>query len=193
MPGGRPKIDPVRDRDTLLDHPTRRAIAKACRRHPCSVGDLERTVRRKSLKNQVEKMELWGILEAVATNSRGKPEYALASGWAARLEAASARSASTALDGQSFVVLAQPNLASAARCLAREHADDLAWVGVLGRREGLLLGVDEEGAASLSEIEETLRSAGIECELRPIRSSASGASIEPFLRGFGADDAGAGL
>jgi hypothetical protein len=193
MPPGRPKIDPVRDRATLLDHPTRRAIARACRQRPCSVGELEKAARKRSLKKMVDTMERWEILKRVGPASRGKPQFALARGWSGELDAAIARNASTALNGQTFVVLAQPGLASAAQCLAREHADDLSWVGVLGQREGLLISFEEDGDASASKIEETLRGSGIECELRPVDSAASGAEIAPFLRGFGAEGGAAEL
>jgi hypothetical protein len=192
MPPGRPKIDPVRDRDTLLDHATRRAIARLCRQKPSSVGGLEKSVGKKSLKGQVETMESWGILKAVGMNSRGKPKYVLTPAWAPNLDEAVARNTSAVLDSQSFIVLAPPDLDAAAQCLAREHADHLSWVGVVGAREGLLIGVGSGGDASVAEIEESLRTSGIECKVNSIGVAASGSGVAPFLRGFGADSDTAG-
>jgi hypothetical protein len=157
------------------------------------VGDLEKAVRKKSLKNQVETMESWGILEAVGKNSRGKPEYVLAPAWGPDLDQAVSRSTSAVFDRQSFIVLTPPKLDAAAQCLAREHADDLSWVGVLGAREGLLVGVADTGDTKVSEIEETLRTSGVECSLETIGASAGGTDVAPFLRGFGVEGDTAGL
>jgi hypothetical protein len=156
------------------------------------VGDLEKVVRRKSLKNQVKTMESWGVLEDVGTNSRGKPQYVLSPSWGADLDQAVARSTAAIFDRQSFIVLAPPGLDAAARCLAQEHADDLSWVGVLGAREGLLVGVAGVGDAKVSEIEESLRTSGVECSLAKIGATAGGTDVAPFLRGFGTEDDTAG-
>lgn len=134
----------------------------------------------------VANMEAWGILEEVGKTPRGGAIYALDAGWAAELKKAIKRNASAATVDQSFMVLSQPELSSAAQCLARKCSDDLDWVGVLGKREGLLIRVDG-GSSALARIEEALRESGIECELRPIEESASGLEAAPFLRGFGAE------
>lgn len=131
-------------------------------------------------------MVSWGILEQVtARGASGKPAFVLAAEWEEVLDEAIDRAASASLFGQSFMVLAQPGLEEAAKALAREHADDLAWVGILGQREGLLVGLGQAGGATPARIERSLRAAGVECELRPVGDTASGDEVAPFLRGFG--------
>lgn len=166
----------------------RRRIAKACRQKPRSIPQIEEALSARALKARVEKMASWGILMTAESTPDGKPMYALARGWEGDLDAATARNASAALVEQNFMVLAQPNLAPAAECLAREHADDLTWVGVVGKREGLVIGIGDGGETTVARIERTLRESGVECELKPVGNTASGDEVGPFLRGFSADD-----
>jgi hypothetical protein len=185
----RPNIDPDRERATLLDHPTRRAIARVCRAEPSSVAEIERKLGRKGLYKTVEKLAEWSVLVPRGSTLRGSPKYALDSSWSGELDAALRRISSALVADQRLVLLARPNLSDAAQCLAREHAEDVAWIGVLGAREGLVLGVhDSAGRSPIPEMRETLREAGVDCELKTIGPSAAGDEIAPFLRGFGADD-----
>jgi hypothetical protein len=183
----RPPIDPVRDRATLLNHPRRRAIARVCRGRPSSVAQIEHALGCKGLQKNVEKLAKWEVLEAAGSTSRGSPRYALNVSWLGELNAAIRRNSSAVIADQRLVLLARSNLSDAARCLAREHADNLAWVGVLGEREGLVLGVDASDRKSrISEMRRSLREAGVDCELKMIDRSAAGDEVAPFLRGFGA-------
>jgi len=130
-------------------------------------------------------MESWSILERAGSTPRGKPAYVLASGWEDDLDAVNGRIASAALVGRSFMILTGKDLAPAADCLAREHGGDLAWVGVVGDREGLVAGLGGSGEADVDQIERTLRAAGVDCEVKSVGGTASGAEVAPFLRGIG--------
>jgi len=83
------------------------------------------------------------------------------------------------------MILTGKDLAPAADCLAREHGGDLAWVGVVGDREGLVAGLGGSGEADVDQIERTLRAAGVDCEVKSVGGTASGAEVAPFLRGIG--------
>lgn len=185
----RPRINPDRDRATLLDHPRRRAIARICRADPSSVAEIERKLGYKGLYKTVENLVDWRVLVPIGSTSRGSPRYVLASSWSDELDAALRRTTYALVADQQLVLLARPNLSDAARCLAQEHAEDLTWIGVLGEREALVFGVHDSADRSLvPEMQETLRAAGVDCELKTIGHSAVGGEVAPFLRGFGTEN-----
>jgi hypothetical protein len=187
----RPSIDPNRDREKILDHSTRRKIARACRRRPQSVSELEKALGSKGLHATVRKLEEWGVLIPVGATVRGSDTFALAPEWSAQLDAAISRNASALVADQRLVILGHRNLAAAARCLAAAHADEMAWVGVLGEREGLVIGIEQLPAgSSISAMKQTLRQAGVDCELTEIGDPTTGAEVGPFLRGLGAGGPG---
>jgi hypothetical protein len=182
----RPPIDPIRDREVLLDQPKRRAIAKTCRRRPSSVAEIERALGCRGLQKTVGKLVEWKVLVPVGVTTRGSPRYTLDKSWSDELDTAIRRNSSTVAGDQRLVLLARSNLSDAARCLAREHAHELAWVGILGEREGLVLAIDSSDTKSrISEMQQSLREAGLDCELKTIGLSATGDEVAPFLRGFG--------
>lgn len=182
----RPTTDPKRDRPTLLDQPTRRAIARACRLRPHSVAELERSLRRKSLLTIVRRLEQWEVLVPTGTTPRGSQRFSLAKAWEQDLDSAISRSNLKLFSGQRLVLIGNSDISSAAACLARQHAGDLSWVGVLGQGEGLLVGVEDARKPSPSELRRSLLDAGIECEVTTLDEPATGEEIEPYLRGLGA-------
>jgi hypothetical protein len=182
----RPATDPKRDRQTLLDQPTRRAIARACCLRPHSVAELERSLGRKSLQAIVGRLEQWDVLVPAGTTPRGSQRFSLAKTWEQDLDAAISRSNLMSFSGQRLVLIGKSDISAAAACLARQHAGDLSWVGVLGQGDGLLVGVEDAREPSPSELRQSLLDAGIECELTSVDEPATGEEIEPYLRGLGA-------
>lgn len=142
---------------------------------------------RKGLHKTVHNLAEWGVLVPVGSTPRGSSIFGLGPSWSKELDAALRRSTSSLAADQRLVLLTHPDLSEAARCLAREHPDDLAWVGVLGQREGLVFGV-QDSADRVVEMRKSLDDAGVECELKAIGHEAFGDEVAPFLRGFGAED-----
>jgi hypothetical protein len=137
------------------------------------------------LKAIVERLEQWGVIVSTGTTPRGSQRFSLARSWEADLDAAISRSNSTLFSGQQLVLIGHSDIATTAACLARRHSGDLAWVGVLGRGDGLLVGVDDGSNPSPSELRQSLREAGIDCEVTTMDEPATGEEVEPYLRGLG--------
>jgi hypothetical protein len=176
---GRPSIDPERDRDSILDHPTRRAIARRCRARPHSVTDLSHVIGmvREALKPTVENMEGWGILEIVGKTGRGAPIYALAPAWVSDLREAIRRNTPDFVEGQPLQWIG--------RALTRGDIAELdtisskvAWSLSLRGGDAILISLVDDASAPAKT---TPGQGGL------VEQIVAGENFAPFLQGVAAN------
>lgn len=186
MSRGRPSIDPVRDRDVLLDHPTRRRIARLCRARPRSVTELAKAlqVAPPALRTTVENMEEWKILCISGKTKRGAATYTLSRQWHRDLAAAIRRHAPEFLEDQHLLRVASGGVRDAAQGLLRVGTDDIAWAVALDGGDSLLVGlVDATSNSRAEQLRAAAESPAAECVAARVRDVVAGQSFEDFARG----------
>ena len=190
MPVGRPAVDPVRDRDTLLDHPTRRHVARLCRAQPRSVTELARALRiaPPGIRTTVEHMEEWGVLYIAGRTKRRAATYGLTQSWQADLAAAVKRHEPELLEGQPLLWVAPGASAHAADGLLKTGTGDVAWLISFGDRGAMLVGLlDETPDARTKQMRKAADPSNGECIAVNVRDLVKGESVDAFVRGMRAN------
>jgi len=183
----RRSIDPVRDREILLDHQTRRAIARVCRANERTTSEIAKAIGRapQAIASTIENMVRWGVLDRRGKNKRGADVFKLADAWQPDLRAAIGRNAPEIAHSQGVLWIKAGGASRAAAGLLQHDTGDVAWAISLKGNRGLLVGLqDEVREEAVEDLCERARQAGAECEAGHVEAVISGDEFLPFAKGL---------
>lgn len=185
MGRGRKPIDPARDRETILDHATRRAIARRCRREPKTARDLAVELGRSvaEIRSVSESLREWGVLQEVRSADGDARLYVLSDDWRGDVSAAMRRHAPAFVGGQRAVLVRPQSVQAAARRLKDYVADEVSGAIPFEDGRGLLLTLDElTDDARAQQIVAGLELGPGEAELVTVAEPIRGDAVAAYAR-----------
>src|SRR5687768_7093928 len=139
----------------VLNHPTRQAIAQACRETPRSVGEIARTLGRAdgAVRATVQRLADYGVLEEAgggnARTGRRARLYVLSPEWSRLIDTLPSIPAGTIAPAQQLLMVEASGLAELSRVLD-EDATGVAWAVRFGDSSiGMLLAFDTDQPAAV--------------------------------------------
>lgn len=173
----RHKFDPVRDRATILRHPTRRQIARLCRSSARTISWLATNLDMEdgALRGTVKQMHEWGVLGPGVDSAPARRTFVLTPSWRPALADATRRAPpQDLLEGDWALLVRHPRASGA-------DPDDLppvaAWIIEFAQQRTALVGlVDGAPAGSAAAARTQLHREGASAELLRVRRRRAAAS-----------------